>query len=149
MKISFHLHRLSSISMGLALTFLTALGCSHNPVLSTGKMDPDDLGENPILRKVDFKGDLAKKIKIAEVKQSTVTQNLLTIQVGLQNLTDKELNLNYKVEWLDGDGMIVKDSSLVWKPLLIRGGDTVGIQSVATTPNARNFNLKIQKAKNS
>jgi uncharacterized protein YcfL len=69
--------------------------------------------------------------------------------VGLQNLTDKELNLNYKVEWLDGDGMIVKDSSLVWKPLLIRGGDTVGIKSVATTPNARNFNLKIQKAKNS
>tara|TARA_B100000886_G_scaffold316246_1_gene254743 strand:- start:118 stop:456 length:339 start_codon:yes stop_codon:yes gene_type:complete len=112
-------------------------------------MDPDDLGENPILRKVEFKGSLAKKIKIAEVKQSTVTENLLTIQVGLQNLTDKELNLNYKVEWLDGDGMIVKDSSLVWKPLLIRGRDTVGIQSVATTPNARNFNLKILKAKNS
>lgn len=149
MKISFHLHRLSSMSVFLALTFLTALGCSHNPVLSTGKMDPDDLGKNPILRKVEFKGGLAKKIKIAEVKQSRVTENLLTIQVGLQNLTDKELNLNYKVEWLDGDGMIVKDSSLVWKPLLIRGGDTVGIQSVATTPNARNFNLKIQKAKNS
>ena len=49
-------------------------------------------------------GDLAKKIKIAEVKQSTVTQNLITIQVGLQNLTDKELNLNYKVEWLMGMG---------------------------------------------
>ena len=44
--------------------------------------------------------------------------------------------------------MIVKNSSLVWSPILIRGGETVGIQSVGTSPDAINFIVKVQKAKN-
>ena len=67
----------------------------------------------------------------------------------MQNLTDEELDLIYKLEWLDDDGMTLKDTSMVWKPVLLRGGETVEVLSVATTPNAKNFNLKIQKAKNS
>jgi uncharacterized protein YcfL len=57
--------------------------------------------------------------------------------------------LIYKIEWLDKDGLIISDSSLVWLPLLIRGGETVGVQSVATSKTAQNFNLKVQLAKKS
>ena len=149
MKNSFQFFRFPIIRSCLVLIFITSVACSRNPVHSTGKENPSDLGEDPILRKVEFKGDLAGKIKIAGVRQAIVNQNLLKIQVGLQNLTDKELDLIYKLEWLDDDGMTVKDTSMVWKPVLLRGGETVEVQSVATTPNAKNFNLKIQKAKNS
>lgn len=149
MKNSFKFFRFPIIRSCLVLIFITSVACSRNPVHSTGKENPSDLGEDPILRKVEFKGDLAGKIKIAGVRQAIVNQNLLKIQVGLQNLTDKELDLIYKLEWLDDDGMTVKDTSMVWKPVLLRGGETVEVQSVATTPNAKNFNLKIQKAKNS
>ena len=149
MKNSFKFFRFPFIRSCLVLIFITGVACSRNPVHSTGKENPSDLGEDPILRKVEFTGDLAGKIKIAGVRQAIVNQNLLKIQVGLQNLTDKELDLIYKLEWLDDDGMTVKDTSMVWKPVLLRGGETVEVQSVATTPNAKNFNLKIQKAKNS
>ena len=48
----------------------------------------------------------------------------------------------------DTDDIIVKNSSLVWSSILIRGGETVGIQSVGTSPDAINFIVKVQKAKN-
>lgn len=149
MKNSFKFFRFPIIRSCLVLIFITSVACSRNHVHSTRKENPSDLGEDPILRKVEFKGDLAGKIKIAGVRQAIVNQNLLKIQVGLQNLTDKELDLIYKLEWLDDDDMTVKDTSMVWKPVLLRGGETLEVQSVATTPNAKNFNLKIQKAKNS
>jgi len=49
---------------------------------------------------------------------------------------------------MDEDGIVINDTSGVWIPLRIRGGETAAIQSVATTPKAKNFRIKMQKAKN-
>ena len=100
------------------------------------------------MKRVEFQGDLKDVLIVDGVKQSKVNEDLLKAEVRLQNLKDKEINLSYKIEWLDQYGMIINDSSLVWFPLLIRGGDTVAVQTVSTTSKAKNFHLKVQRAKN-
>ena len=65
----------------------------------------------------------------------------------MKNLTKKSLSLNYKIEWMNIDGLVINDSSAVWIPLYIRGGEIVAVQSIASAPNAKNFWLKLQRAK--
>ena len=122
--------------------------CAKNKVHSTSKGNPDDQSLEPVMKRVEFQGDLKDVLLVAGVKQSKVNEDLLKAEVRLQNLKDKEINLSYKIEWLDQDGMMVKDSSLVWFPLLIRGGESVAVQTVSTTTKAKNFHLKVQRAKN-
>ena len=122
--------------------------CVKNKVHSTSKENPDDQSLEPVMKRVEFQGDLKDVLLVAGVKQSKVNEDLLKAEVRLQNLKDKEINLSYKIEWLDQDGMLVKDSSLVWFPLLIRGGESVAVQTVSTTTKAKNFHLKVQRAKN-
>ena len=100
------------------------------------------------MKRVEFQGDLKDVLIVAGVKQSKVNEDLLKAEVRLQNLKDKEINLAYKIEWLDQDGMMINDSSLVWFSLLIRGGESVAVQTVSTTSKAKNFHLKVQRAKN-
>jgi len=41
----------------------------------------------------------------------------------------------YRVEWLDGNGFLIERSS--WRPLIIRGGDTVTVTERSTVPGAK------------
>lgn len=100
------------------------------------------------MKRLEFQGDLKNHLSVAGVNQAKVSGDLPKVQIRLENQKDSELNLSYKVEWLDEDGMVVGDSSLTWSPLLVRGGETVAIQAVAVSSRAKNFNLKIQRAKN-
>ncbi len=90
---------------------------------------------------------LSKNLEVVSVNQATANGDLLKIQVNLKNLSAKEMNLNYKVEWMDEAGIVINDSSAVWMPLYVRGAENVAVQSVSTTPRAKNFWLKLQKAK--
>jgi uncharacterized protein YcfL len=122
--------------------------CAKNKVHSTSKENPDDQSLEPVMKRVEFQGDLKDVLIVAGVKQSKVNEDLLKAEVRLQNLKDKEINLAYKIEWLDQDGIMINDSSLVWFSLLIRGGESVAVQTVSTTSKAKNFHLKVQRAKN-
>ena len=90
---------------------------------------------------------LAKNLEVISVNQATANGDLLKIQVNLLNLSKKEMNLNYKVEWMDEAGIVITDSSAVWMPLFIRGAENVAVHSVSSSTRAKNFWLKLQKAK--
>lgn len=123
-------------------------GCTKIQVVSITKDDPENKSLTPSLKKIEFQGDLENKIRVAGIRQRFVNENLLAVQLRLENLTKEEIYLNYKFEWLDGEQFIIKDSSIVWSAILARAGDTVLVRSVATSSKAKNFNLKIQRAKN-
>ena len=123
-------------------------GCTKIQVVSITKDDPEDKSLTPSLKKIEFQGDLENKIRVAGIRQGFVNENLLAVQLRLENLTNQEIYLNYKFEWLDGEQFIIKDSSIVWSAILARAGETVLVRSVATDSKAKNFNLKIQRAKN-
>ena len=57
------------------------------------------------------------------------------------------MNLIYKIEWMNEDGIVLNDSSSVWMPVYLRGAEIVAVQSVASSPTAKNFWLKVQRAK--
>ena len=129
-----------------ALIFLIGCGTT-NPVHQTTKENPTDTSPIPELKRVFMDGGLEKDIEVISINQSLANEDLLRIQVNLKNQTKKPMNLNYKVEWMDQDGIVLNDASATWLPLYVRGAEIVAVQSVATSPNAKNFWLKLQRAK--
>ena len=132
----------------LTSILLFGVSCAKNKVHSISKENPGDQSLEPVMKRVEFQGDLKDVLIVDGVKQSKVNEDLLKAEVRLQNLKDKEIYLSYKIEWLDQNGMMIRDSSLVWFPLLIRGGESVAVSTVSTTSKAKNFHLKVQRAKN-
>ncbi|MGE4550688.1 MAG: YcfL family protein, partial [Opitutales bacterium] len=108
---------------------------------------PGDDGTDPELTRVVVDGGLVKDLEITGVKQIDVSGNLLKVQFNVRNVGSKSRRILYKVEWFDANGIMINDSSLLFQSQLIRAGEPVALQSVATTPLARNFRIKIQAAK--
>ena len=127
---------------------LLFIGCnSSNPVHQTTKEDPGDSSLLPELKRVFMDGGLEKDVQVLSINQGKASEDLLRIQVNLKNLTKKSMNLNYKIEWMDQDGLVINDSSSTWLPVYVRGAEIVAIKSVASSPTVQNFWLKLQRAK--
>lgn len=147
MKFPYNFGRFLLLSSFHALFGIVFFGCAGKHVVSsTGEISPED-SLVPSIKNIEFQGDLKGKLQAVGITQGMVSENLIRIQLQLKNLTEKKINLNYKFEWLDEEKFVIKDSSLTWSALLLRGGEIVNIQSVASSSRAKNFYLKIQSAK--
>ncbi|MDG1356241.1 MAG: YcfL family protein [Opitutales bacterium] len=123
--------------------------CSHKGIVGTvGKTDPQDKSAQPEVTKVEFGGELEKALEVVRITQGKADGNLLRMQVEIKNYSSTEVQFTHKLEWLDDEGFLVKDTSLVWKALMIRPGESKMIESIATRPGVSAFRLKIQPAKN-
>ncbi len=132
--------------LGLLLT----VGCANKGKVGTvSKKDPHVLSTNPDLKKVEFAGGLENSLDVIRITQGKTDGDLLRIQVELKNISSKDIAITHKLEWLDQKGFLVRDSSLVWKALMIRPGESKMIESASTRPRVTAFRLNIQPAKNS
>ena len=129
------------------IVFLNFSCNSTNPVYQATKEDPADPSLLPDLKRVYMDGGLEKDLAVVSINQGNANKDLLRIQVNLKNLTKKSMNLIYKIEWMNEDGIVFNDSSSVWMPLSLRGAEIVAVQSIASSPLAKNFWLKVQRAK--
>ena len=135
--------------LSCVLGFFLMLSCAEKGKVGTvSKKDPKDTRAVPDIKKVEFRAGLEKVLDVVRITQGKKVGDLLHIQVELKNTSSKEVNITHKLEWLDDEGFLVKDTSLVWKALMVRPGESQMIESVSTRPGVSAFRLKIQPAKN-
>ena len=135
--------------LSCVLGFFLMLSCAEKGKVGTvSKKEPKDTRAVPDIKKVEFGAGLEKVLDVVRITQGKKAGDLLHIQVELKNTSSKEVNITHKLEWLDDDGFLVKDTSLVWKALMVRPGESQMIESVSTRPGVSAFRLKIQPAKN-
>jgi uncharacterized protein YcfL len=132
----------------LSLLFILFACSQKRKVGTVGKKDPQDKSAQPEVKKVEFGGELEKALEVVRITQGKADENLLRMQVEIKNYSSTEVQFTHKLEWLDDEGFLVKDTSLVWKALMIRPGESKMIESIATRPGVSAFRLKIQPAKN-
>jgi uncharacterized protein YcfL len=131
-----------------SLLFILSACSQKGKVGTVGKKDPQDKSAQPEVNKVEFGGELEKALEVVRITQGKADENLLRMQVEIKNYSSTEVQFTHKLEWLDDEGFLVKDTSLVWKALMIRPGESKMIESIATRPGVSAFKLKIQPAKN-
>ena len=89
---------------------------------------------------------LAGTVRVVSINQATVSGNLLKIQATVENLKSSVRTVNYKFEWTDQDGMATNGIVQYWQPLVLAGRETVTVSSVAISPKAVDFKLKLVEA---
>jgi uncharacterized protein YcfL len=137
------------ISVGCMLGVLLMVSCAEKGRVGTvSKKDPKDTRVVPEMKKVELGAGLEKVFDVVRITQGKKAGDLLHIQVEVKNISSKEVSITHKLEWLDDNGFLVKDTSLVWKAMLVRPGESKMIESISTRPEVSAFRLKIQPAKN-
>lgn len=135
---------------GALCTMLLAVsltGCSFSSGGSAGgRAAWDDQGAPILKTKVEFDNPyLARNVEITNATSSRVG-DLMMAQVAIHSKTDATLNLLYKIEWYDLNGMALSTASATWKPLLIYGREIKSVQGVAPDPRGREYKLLLRTA---
>lgn len=68
--------------------------------------------------------------------------DFLVVQAILRNDSSSAVeNPVYRMEWYDGNDRLIEQSA--WRPLIIKGNDTVHITERSTVPGAKEYTLAI------
>ena len=88
---------------------------------------------------------LARTVRVDAINQTIVSGDLIKIQATLENLKNDLRSVRYKFEWTDKDGMAVNGPTEGWRVLQLQGRETVNISTVAVSPRAVDFVLKLSE----
>lgn len=128
----------------LAALGLLFAGCATN--VNTVERAQSQATPNYVAdKRVITDNTLANTFRVLSVNQTTVSGNLLKIQVTVENLRSSLKTLNYKFEWTDKDGMAVGSPNETWKTIQVEGRETQTITTVAVSPRAVDFLLKLRE----
>jgi uncharacterized protein YcfL len=133
-----------TVALGVAGVALAFAGCASN-VNTYERAQPQASADYVADQRIITDNTLAGKLRVVSFNQTTVSGNLLKIQATVENLRNKQSTYNYKIEWIDQDGMAVDSANETWKSLPLQGREVTTISSVAVTPRAVDFRLKLRE----
>ena len=132
----------NAISLGtLAICVIALGGCK-----TVNTVEPDQqVAQRQVIidQRIESDTSLANKAAILDVIEGRVGDDLLKIQVEVQNLKRKRKEINWKIEWVDQQGLYINSQLTRWNRLSLAGNETAYITAIAPTPQAADFRLKI------
>jgi uncharacterized protein YcfL len=138
-------------TVGLSLALLCAVGvlggCAQR---SVNVVEAAQIEGRPTIvpdKRVQTDGSLARKIGIIEVREGMTEGDLRRVQVELVNRTRSAMNVNYRFDWYDVNGMAVDTPLSIWKPVQVQGGQPFSIAAVAPHPRAVDFRVMLLEAR--
>ena len=86
---------------------------------------------------------LNRRVQILAVNETPGAGGLLKVQVEVLNTTRSLQRFNYKFEWFDEGGNLVRTPSSAFLPRQIEGKESMFLSATAPTPTAKDFRLKL------
>ena len=115
---------------------LAAGGCS-----TAGVVAGAGAGESSTYILADSKS-LADRVIVAAVERDMVG-DLMRAHVTLKSARDRTLHIQYKFSWFDAAGVEIDPGSKPYRDLILEGRDGASITSIAPSPDAKEFKIRI------
>jgi uncharacterized protein YcfL len=96
-------------------------------------------------QRIETDANLAARCQVLRVTQATVQGDMMKIQVEILNNDSVANDFDYRFEWFDGAGMQVDSPGSTWNTQHFGPQEVKGLQSIAPTPQCKDFRLKIQQ----
>ncbi len=120
----------------LGAVALMATGCVSTAPIMVEKRDMDyRVDVNSLI--------LDNHIRVTERVARKVNQ-LLEVQIRGQNISRRDIQLEYRFIWLDGDGIALGTPTSVWKPLNLHARETALMYGIASSPDAEDFLMSVR-----
>ena len=138
---------MKNLAILLTLFAVLASGCGSKQKDPRIKLQEgvasDTLGSNIVTKPVAhaFSALIGQRIEITRAVTRRNDAGFLQLQVeGFNNSYNVE-RFQYKVEWLDADGLVIDSKTNVWLPVSAAGKSTFNI--MATAPNAQAVDFRM------
>lgn len=129
-----HKQRFKKLSEMLAfagIIAIAAVGCIayHNP---------------PMDRRVTVAPDLGTAVWVTDVRFTRIQSQQYTMQANVVNNTNAVVPMEYRVVWLDANGMELPGVMSDWQPISAAPRAVVGLAATAPSPQALDFRFHVQ-----
>lgn len=126
-------------SAAVAFTALMA-GCTASNSLSTqtaadGSYTVRTIGNNP---------KLTTEVMVERVSM-TMVGDIKKVSLAIKDRWYVSKNFEYKIVWVDANGMEVNPEGSIWKPIQLTGREVKTVQSVAPNPTAVDVVVYLRK----
>ena len=119
--------------MKIALVVLTMgllLGCGGGRFLDT----------NIIIGK-----DISRKVKVMDVRCVRNETGYCVAQANVHNISNREVTIEWKVQWLDANGVEIESLVSTWQKQAIPAQDIKGLRNVASSKDAVTMRFYVRK----
>ena len=138
--------------LGILLMMLTVLpcGCSKSGdsrINMREGVGSDTLGSNIVTRPVThaFSALIGENLEVTEAVTRRNAAGFLELYVTGYNKSYDTKRFQYKVEWLDADGLPVGTKTSTWLPMSATGKNTFSFKVVAPRTEAVDFRMDTRK----
>ena len=87
-------------------------------------------------RRVTIAEDLGTKVYITDIRCAKGASDYATFQANVVNNTSSDLPVEWKVVWLDVDGVAIDSLVSSWNKLMLAPNDIVGLKNTAPKVDA-------------
>jgi len=114
--------------------------------LDTG-VKSDTLANNALTRPVygAFSLLIGEGIDLKDVKVFTNDAGFMEVQVTGYNRAVYTKRFDYKVEWLDKNGVVVDSKASTWRPVSAKSRNTFSFKTIAPSKDVVNFRMNTRK----
>jgi uncharacterized protein YcfL len=99
----------------------------------------------PMDTRVTIAPDLGHKLYVTDVRCTKGHSDFLTLQVNAVNNTGSELRVQWKVVWLDGEGMEIDSLVSSWNSLALQPHEIRGLKGTAPRVDAADMRFYARK----
>ncbi len=131
----------------LLITTVLILGCEKQKSDSRVKLQEgvasDNLGSNIITKPIlhVYSAITGERIEFTNATLRRNDADTLELQVEFYNRSYNTERFQYKVEWLDADGLVINSSTNVWLPKSVAGKSNGTIMAAAPNAKAVDFRM--------
>jgi len=107
---------------------------------------PQNVGEVPMDTRVTISPDLSGDVVVTDVRCVKVGNNYLTLQANLVNNCSRPLAVDWRVQWLDADGVEIDSAVSTWNARMLQPFEICGLKAVAPTPAAADMRFYARRS---
>jgi len=101
----------------------------------------------PLDRRVTIAPDLGTNIYVTDVRCVQGSTGLYTFQANVVNNTGRDLPVQWKVVWLDADGVTIDSVVSSWSDRMLQPYEVGALKGVAPTPAAVDMMFYVRRAR--
>lgn len=99
----------------------------------------------PMDRRVTIAADLGTKAYITDVRCARGASDYMTFQANVVNNTSRDLGVEWKVVWLDADGVAIDTVVSTWNKLMLPPNDIQALKNTAPRMDAADMLFYLRK----
>lgn len=107
---------------------------------------PQNVAVPPMDTRVTIAPDLYSHVVVTDVRCTKGKVGHLTLQANLVNNCDGPLAVDWKVQWLDADGVEIDSVVSTWNARMLQPYEICGLKAVAPTPAAADMRFYARKS---